>query len=151
MNRRDVEEWELLLGITVPKVTEEIGSFKIARQRGWMPRIDLLEAPAHVLIRVELAGVPGHLITLSHNADRNSLLIKGNRPDELGALPERYQPHLLEIEEGGFAREVTLPADNLDIAAVKTQLKNGILSIILPKKPTTTQVIVVEHIKVNKF
>ncbi len=151
MNRRDLEEWELLLGLTMPRQSEEVGSFKIARQRGWMPRIDLLEASSHILIRVELAGVPGHHVTLSYNGDRNTLLIRGERPDELVRQPIRYQPHLLEIEEGVFAREIVLPEGDLDIAAVKTQLKNGILAITIPKIAKTTQVIVVEQVKVTEY
>lgn len=151
MNRRDLEEWELLLGFSVPRASEEYGSYKIARQRGWMPRIDMLEAADHLLIRVELAGVPADHVSLNYNADRNTLLIRGERPDELGRLATRYQPHLLEIEEGMFGREIVLPDAELDLNAVKTQLRNGILIITLPKRAKTSQVIIVEQVKVTEF
>lgn len=134
----------------MPRRQDEVGAPKIARQKGWMPRIDLLEASNHFLVRAELAGVFANRIHLAYNGDRHSLTIRGERTDDLANVPQRYEPHLLEIEEGGFSREITLPAVDVDLNGVKTQLKNGILTIMIPKVPSDTTVFVVEKVTVKK-
>lgn len=150
MSRREKDDWSLTLSVQLPRFSDEVGAPKIARQKGWMPRIDLLEADSHLLVRVELAGVPQSNIQLSYNLDRNSLVIRGYRADDTHSHHERYQPHLLEIEEGTFAREVHLPTPDLLLKEVRTQLKSGILCIMIPKSADSS-ITVVEHVTVTEF
>lgn len=130
-------------------MTEEVGSPQIARQQGWMPRVDVLEAQTHVLVRVELAGVPTNHVFLSYNPQKNALVVRGERPGEPEA--NRYEAHILEIETGQFSRDVPLPEVNLDLRSVKSEMKNGILSIYIPKESAGDQVVIVERITVTKF
>src|SRR5690606_12964361 len=138
--------WDLLFSINMPRLNDEVGTPKIARQKGWMPRIDLLEADTHILVRAELAGVPASRVQVAYNPDRHVLILRGERPDDLSLGPYRYQPHLLEIEEGSFSREITLPTIELNIHHVKSQFNNGILNILIPKVGQDPTVIVVEKI-----
>lgn len=115
-----------------------------------MPRIDLLEAEHHILVRAELAGVHQGKVTLSYNADRHTLTLKGERLDDLRLSQDRYQAHLLEIEEGAFSREVPLPTAVIDFGAAKASFKNGILSVILPKLRQHEPVFIVERVTIKK-
>lgn len=150
MSRWDGDDWELTLGIQLPKMSDEVGSPKIARQKGWMPRIDLLESSSHLMVRAELAGVPARNVQIVFNPNRHTLIIKGTRPDDLANSPMRFQPHLLEIDEGSFSREVLLPEVELDMGQVRTEMKNGILTILLPKAGQDEPVYVVEKVTLRK-
>ncbi len=150
MSRWDGDDWELTLGIHMPKLSDEVGSPKIARQKGWMPRIDLLESSTHLMVRAELAGVPSRNVQIVYNSTRNTLTIRGDRPDELAKTPQRFQPHLLEIDEGGFSRELLLPEVELDMNHIRTEFKHGILTILLPKVGQENPVYVVEQVTLRK-
>jgi HSP20 family protein len=147
MNRRDVEEW--ILEIDPSFTSREIGTPKFARQRGWMPKFDVLEAESHLLIRAEIAGVPNNYINISLNRERHSLTLKGHRPDDLSIRNEPYQAHLLEIEEGPFFRELLLPKGDFDFPNMSAQLKNGILAIIIPKNGQSESILIVEKITIK--
>lgn len=152
MSRWDDDNWELMLGASMPKLDDEVGAPKIARQKGWMPRIDLLEAASHLLVRVELAGVPARSIHVSYQPKKNKMVIRGERFDELPpGASQRYQPLLLEIEEGSFSREILLPDVELNLQEIKSEFRNGILTIVLPKAGGETSVMVVEKVTVKKF
>ena len=151
MSRWDDDSWELLLGSSMPKLDDELGAPKVARQKGWMPRIDLLEAPGHLLVRVELAGVRARSIHVTLRPERHTMVIRGERLDELPPdAAHRYQPLLLEIEEGTFSREILLPDVELDMGSIKSEFKNGILSIFLPKSGGEAHVMVVEKVTIKK-
>ncbi|MBX3115604.1 MAG: Hsp20/alpha crystallin family protein [Fimbriimonadaceae bacterium] len=149
MPRREVDEWILELDTSFS--SREVGLPKIARQRGWMPHIDLLEAPTHLLIRAELAGVVANQIHLTLNQSRHSLVLRGERPDDLSSRPERYQAHLLEIDEGAFFREVVLPQGSYNFKQMSAGFKNGILTIIIPKQDQDDVVLVVEQITLKRL
>ncbi len=139
-----MEEWILELDQSVH--AHELGALKVARQRGWMPRIDLLESDRAVLIRAELAGVTARQIHLVLNQNRHSLTIRGHRPDGNAALEDRFHAHLLEIDEGAFSREIILPDGQYAFGKMSAGFKNGILTIAIPKQSVEEQIIVVEQI-----
>lgn len=149
MNRRDVEEW--ILEIDPSFTSREIGTPKFARQRGWMPKVDVLEAESHLLIRVELAGVTNNHINIALNRERHSLTLRGHRPDDLALKNEPYQAHLLEIEEGMFYRELLLPKGKFEFEEMSAQLKNGILAIIIPKVGQSDSILIVEKITIKRL
>lgn len=145
MGGRDELEWVAHLGHELKWLTGELtGAPLLARQRGWTPRLDLMEAPDFFLIRVELAGVRPERLSLTYHQGSHSLSIRGERMD---ALEEHAKvvPHLLEIDYGYFAREVELPPATILLGEVKTQLNGGILSIVLPKANTERLAMTIEE------
>lgn len=148
MSRREADEW--IFNIQ-GRVSEEVGTPQIARQRGWMPHIDLLESETHLLIRVDLAGVPPRAIHISFNEERSILTLKGERPNGIEPTSPRYKAHLLEIEEGEFSREIVLPELHLAYESTKAEMKLGILSILIPILDQDDHVVVVERLTMTKF
>ncbi|MBS1712528.1 MAG: Hsp20/alpha crystallin family protein [Armatimonadetes bacterium] len=149
MPRRDIEEW--ILELEPAHIASEVGRTKFARQRGWMPKVDVLESDSHLLIRAELAGVTNEQIQITLNRIRNTLSLRGHRPDDLAAREDTYQAHLLEIEEGAFFREILLPQGDFDFAHMGAKLKNGILAIAIPKSGLDNPVIVVERVTITRI
>lgn len=149
MPRRDIEEW--ILELEPSHSGQEFGRTKFARQRGWMPKVDVLESETHLLIRVELAGVTTDQIQITLNRERNSLSLRGHRPDDLALREDTYQAHLLEIEEGAFFREILLPRGDFDFAHMGAKLKNGILAVAIPKAGLENPVFVVERVTIKRI
>lgn len=149
MSRHDVEEW--ILEIDPSFAGLEVGKPKFVRQRGWMPKVDILEAESHLLIRAELAGVQSSQVQITLNRDRNSITLRGHRPDDLILRNEPYQAHLLEIEEGQFFRELLLPKGRFEFQHMTAQLKNGILGIIIPKAGQADPIVIVEQITIKRI
>jgi HSP20 family protein len=144
MPKRHGEEWFLTISPIVPSM--EVGVPQIARQRGWMPRIDLLESEAEVLIRAELAGVDPQSVAIHALEARGAIVLRGERTDDLAQRGQNYRPHLLEIEEGPFQREIGLPEGEYDYKSIRAHAKCGVLSIYVPKRPRSTTVVIVESV-----
>ena len=115
-----------------------------------MPKIDVLECEDHLLVRVELAGVQINQVNLTYTASRHALLVRGERIDDLADREHRYHPHLLEIEEGPFAREIKLPNAEFDLDNTTARFRCGILTVIVPKRAKTTGVFVVESVTLRR-
>ena len=104
MRRSRPGEWSFAIGARMPHYRDDVGAIPLARE--WEPRIDVLEAESHVLIRVEIPGVGARDVTLAYREDPPVLVVRGNRPDDLHLQADRYVSHMLEIEDGPFAREI---------------------------------------------
>lgn len=141
------EEWTDLF---FTETTFEFGTAHIARQRGWMPRMDLLECESHLLIRADLAGVNGRNIRLTVDRNRNVLCLSGYRSQDFSAA-ENYRAYLLEIQEGEFSREIVLPDYELDFAHTFSSVKNGILTIRIPIVASDEPILVVESLIIENI
>jgi HSP20 family protein len=133
MRRRETEEWFFEIGNDLGRFAEEpsLGGPKLARSKLWEPRIDVFEDDKRIVVRAEIAGVRGEVISLIYVPERNSLLIRGIRLQE--EIPERVVAHQLEIYYGEFEREQPLPECDLRPAGIRAQYRNGFLTVILPK------------------
>lgn len=93
--------------------------------RTWSPAVDISETPEHILVQVELAGVPRDNVDVQIEGD--ILTIKGTRPED-------ETLHYLRVErpKGEFRRSFTIgvPVEN---DGVKATMHDGILEIVLPK------------------
>jgi HSP20 family protein len=98
---------------------------------GWMPRLDVFERDANLVIRAEVPGVDADDIDVTLEA--GTLTITGSRSFE---KDEEIQGgfHRKEIFEGLFKRTVLLP-EGTDADAVSASTKDGILEVTVPKKP----------------
>lgn len=92
-----------------------------------MPKTNLYDAGDHLEIKAEIAGLSKD--DLSIKIQGNYLELNGNRKAE---APEGYTAHRKERETQTFSRSFTLPSD-IDADKVEASLKNGILTLTLPK------------------
>jgi len=107
------------------------GKSSKSNERGnwvWTPLVDISENEEEYLIKAEVTGLEKDQIKISQ--DRYNLIISGERKEEAESTDERY--HTKERFHGSFMRSFTLPED-ADASKIKAELKNGVLSIRLPK------------------
>ena len=105
----------------------------------WQPAVNIFLCPRCLRICADLAGVDPEEVELS--VSNGKLLLRGYRPaPEPVSEPEievartkSVRVLAMEIDYGGFAREITLP-DDVDLDRVKTDWNNGILWIDIPRR-----------------
>lgn len=104
--------------------------------------IDMYQTDSEVIVKSTIAGVKPEDIDVSINNDM--LTIRGTRSTEETVEQENY--YYQECYWGSFSRSVVLPVDVLP-EKVEAALKNGILTIKLPKAETNK----VKKIQVRGF
>ena len=148
MARKDLEDWIFQMGAEMQRLSSEMSPAppKLARQKEWSPRVDVLESADHVFVKVELAGVRCGNFVIQYSGDRHALQVRGQRQDDTIDPGVPTAPHQLEIDYGDFAREVRLPDVPLLVREAQAQLANGILTIVIPKDgPESAPKIVIER------
>ena len=118
------------------------GYFNFCPSETWTPSVNLYETETSYQVCVDLAGVDKEKIDLE--VVDNRLKLTGNRtvprpeeyletpPDAQGGEPGRLRVHLMEIDHGGFCREVEMPL-NIDRDRIAANYRNGMLWIEIPK------------------
>jgi HSP20 family protein len=94
----------------------------------WAPVVDVLETDTEFQIRAELPGIEKQDVKLS--VEEGVLTISGRRDQDKEEKGTRY--HKIERPYGSFARSFTVP-DVVDEQKVSAELKNGVLTIRLPR------------------
>ena len=94
-----------------------------------VPRVDIIESGTDITTRFEIPGFDPADVEAS--VENNVLTVKGTRSHEL-AEDATYRHR--ELADGGFSRSVTLP-DNLDSDQVSARIANGILEVVVQKRP----------------
>ena len=92
------------------------------------PAINLTEEGDNLYVRAELAGVNPESLDIS--VIEGKLMIRGERKIEEEDQKTSY--HRRERESGFFRRTIALPI-KVDSGKVSASMKNGILTITLPK------------------
>lgn len=91
------------------------------------PRTNLYDRGSNLEIKAEVPGI---------NKDELNIKIQGNYLEISGVrksdAPEGYKAHRVERGVVSFSRSFTLPTD-VDAEKATASLKNGVLSLILPK------------------
>ena len=95
---------------------------------GWAPPVDLCESNEAVTIRVEVPGVRAGQITLTVTNER--LLISGEKKRSLRG---RFEHLCSERNYGRFGRTVSLQRWSIRPKDATAELKNGVLTVRLPK------------------
>lgn len=102
--------------------------------------IDVYQTANDIIVKSTIAGVKPEDLDVSINNDM--LTIKGTRRNDARIKPEDY--YYQECYWGPFSRSVILPVD-VETENIKAELKNGILTITLPKaSKAKTKIIPVE-------
>jgi HSP20 family protein len=99
----------------------------------WVPRVDIKEEVERFVILADLPGVdPQHVEVLM---DKGILTIKGERSSEAVGQSERFSR--IERRYGSFHRRFALP-DTADAEGIRATGHNGVLEIVIPKRPEST-------------
>jgi HSP20 family protein len=105
-------------------------------QHSWRPAVDVFAEGDGIAVVAEVPGVDEADLQVSVAAQR--LRIAGiRRPSQ---RPEA-DPQRLEIEYGPFERVIALPADS-DGEHITAQLRHGLLTVHVPRRPRARQVTV---------
>ena len=109
---------------------EQLGQLVGTDAPGWTPPVDLYETANEYILTAELPGLSRDHIDI--HAEENRITIRGER----GAAPGREIPceqyHRVERGHGRFSRAFALP-EPIDIAAITADLKDGVLTVTIPK------------------
>lgn len=95
---------------------------------GVFPLLNLEEDADNLYLTAELPGLSGQDVDLSVEGD--SLTLRGER--KIPEAGEKVSYHRREREAGVFRRVITLPM-KVEADKVRAAMKNGILSVTLPK------------------
>lgn len=117
-----------------PESTDESGEGQLT--------IDVFQTDEDIVIKSTIAGVNPEDLDVSINNDM--VTIKGERKFEEEVSEENF--YYQECYWGGFSRSVVLPVDVI-AEKIEASLKNGILTIKLPKADTNRT----KKIKVRGF
>ena len=90
--------------------------------------LDVYQTKDNVVIKSTIAGVKSEDLDITIANDM--VTIKGERKKEEEAKEENY--FYQECYWGSFSRSIILPVD-IDVEGVEADLKDGILTVILPK------------------
>lgn len=103
----------------------------VAREQTWTPAINAYQCRDQIIVCVDLAGVDRQQIDL--HAEPRRLRICGLRQplETTGDEGPPLQVIALEIDQGVFQREISLPSE-INPAAVRAEQRNGLLWIYLP-------------------
>jgi HSP20 family protein len=94
------------------------------------PTFEVLERKDGYVFRGDLPGVKQENLEIT--LTENRLTIAGKRESEERQQGERF--YAVERSYGAFTRSFTLP-EGVDAEHVVAELKDGVLSLIVPKKP----------------
>lgn len=96
----------------------------------WTPTVDIFETENELVLSAEVPGINEKDIEIK--IEDNTLTLRGERKFENETKEENY--HRIERAYGSFYRSFSLPLYiNQDI--IKAEHLNGVLKIIMPKKP----------------
>ena len=96
--------------------------------QGWTPAMDLCETAQDYVLTAELPGVPREQVRIDIRDGK--LTLQGRREARVSC--EHY--HQVERGHGEFCRSVMLPLA-VDTAKVVADLRDGVLTITVPKLP----------------
>lgn len=103
-------------------------SHVMGRERMWNPRVDMKDKKDEFVVTAELPGMTEKDIKIT--LKENQLVISGEKKVEQENENETY--HCCERSYGKFERAMLLPTE-IDVNKVEAKVKDGILTIKLPK------------------
>ncbi len=104
----------------------------LAPSTEFFPELDMKETKDAFVFKADLPGIKESDIEV--NVSENRLTISGRREEEQEEKGEAY--YACERRYGSFTRSFALPV-GADIEHVKAELKDGVLSVIVPKTAGT--------------
>lgn len=99
----------------------------------WVPRVDIKEETDRFVLYADLPGVDPQEIDVQ--MEKGMLTIKGERRSEEKLETDSFSR--IERRHGSFYRRFALP-DSADPDGITASGHNGVLQIVIPKRPETT-------------
>lgn len=96
------------------------------------PKVDISETDSEIIITANIPGIDPDKINIE--ANENMLILNGRIEKEEEEKNKKFYKY--EREEGEFRRELSLPSP-VKSDEVKAKIKDGVLTIILPKTEET--------------
>ncbi len=107
---------------------ERLAPARVARRsRAVWPATNVFETKESFVVRADVPGLADSDVSVS--VEEDALIIRGERKLP---VPDGYRVHLRERAPVAFTRKLPLPA-RVDADAVSASLKDGVLTITLPK------------------
>jgi len=97
--------------------------------RPWSPAVDIFETENELVLKADLPDVDQKDIDV--RVENQTLTIAGER--KFGAQHNGKGYHLIERSYGKFVRSFSVP-HTFDTETISAQFKNGVLTVMLPKK-----------------
>ncbi|MBZ4420250.1 Hsp20/alpha crystallin family protein [Myxococcus sp. RHSTA-1-4] len=94
------------------------------------PDFDVKETKDGYIFKADVPGVKEEDVEISLTG--NQLTVSGKREEEKREEGERYYTY--ERRHGSFSRSFSLP-EGVDSDHIQAELKDGVLSLMLPKRP----------------
>lgn len=139
MNKEDIYKDLSSLEERYRRLFEET-AFVQNEQNTWSPLIDVYETQDNFTVEAEIPGVEKEKLEIK--IEDNLLILKGYRKTGKTGL-ERY--YIIERPRGFFSRSFILSSD-IDKESVTASLRDGILTLIIPKKKSETKKIQIEEV-----
>jgi len=118
---RELMNWEPLAGM-LPSVAGE--------SMGFTPRFEVKETKDAYVFKADLPGIKEENLDITLTGNR--LAVSGHREAEQRVEGDTYYTY--ERSYGSFSRSFTLP-EGVDAENISADLKNGVLSVSIPKRP----------------
>jgi HSP20 family protein len=99
------------------------------RQVTLRPPTDIFEREDGLVVMLDMPGVDKDRLNVQ--ADRNGLLIEG---DAEISMPEGMEALYADVRSTHYRRSFSLSGEQLDTDAVEASLKDGVLTIRIPKR-----------------
>jgi HSP20 family protein len=97
--------------------------------RPWSPAVDIFETENELVFKADVPDVD--LKDIKVSLENQTLTVSGERKFEQDQHTKGY--HRIERSYGSFVRSFAVP-QSFDTEKVQAEYKNGVLSIVLPKK-----------------
>ncbi|MCC6208610.1 MAG: Hsp20/alpha crystallin family protein [Gammaproteobacteria bacterium] len=96
---------------------------------GRIPKMDVVDQEATLLVRAELPGVKKEDIEVSMS---DNLLTVSTQSQQETSREEKGKYQRREIHQGSFSRSISLPV-NVDASKTTAKFKDGVLELTFPK------------------
>ena len=120
---RSLLEWDPFREVSPAMMPSRLSDFD--------PAFELKEVPTGFSLRADMPGVKEQ--DLEVNITGNRLSVKGKRESETKEEKEGTF-YVYERSYGSFSRTFTLPGE-IDATKIRAELKDGVLTLDLPKRP----------------
>ena len=126
--------WSVFRGLT-PRSARLVNTRRGASSENaeWKPAVDIREEAEQFVLRADVPGVDPKAIQVS--TDDGVLKIKGSREQAEASAEGPFVRR--ERARGDFERSFQLP-ETADVSSIEASHKQGVLEILIPKKPEVT-------------